>query len=94
MRKDPIDEVVVFLGVTLSQQLLMGVTQVNMGASEVRQSMLELRAVSALDWVSGGRDVAGVEPTLISTTAGVHQDLNLWIPTGRGCSSQTASPFL
>ena len=61
MLKEPNDEVVVFLGVIFSEQLLMGVAQVNMGASEVRQSMPELRAVSALDRPSVGGDVVGVE---------------------------------
>ena len=54
MPKDPIDEVVVFLGIILSQKLLMGVAQVDVGASEVRQSVLEVRAVGGLDWASVG----------------------------------------
>ena len=62
MPKDPIDEVVVFPGVILSGQLVMGVPQVNVGASEVRQSMSELRAVGGPDWASVGGDVIGVVP--------------------------------
>ena len=63
MPKDPVDEVVIFLGVILSRQLLMGVAQVDMVASEVCQSMLELTAVGGLGWASVGGDVVGVQPS-------------------------------
>ena len=54
MSKDLIQEIVVFLGIILSRQLLMSVAQVNRGASEVRQSKFELRAVGGLDWAFVG----------------------------------------
>ena len=65
---------VVLLGIILSEQLLMSVAQVNMGASEVRQSMLELRAVGGLDWASVGEDVVGVEPNSLLRDS--------WFPAG------------
>ena len=37
MPENPIDEVIVFLGIILGRQLLMCVAQVNVGTCEVRQ---------------------------------------------------------
>ena len=59
--KDSIHEVVVLLCILLRRELLVGVAEVNVGASEVHQSMLQLRAVRGLDWASVGGDIVVIE---------------------------------